>query len=467
MANFFKKLFSFEDKSTEDVVNKTVQNLFNEAFYKMIGGRDAQYDYNNKTYLEKGYGINPVIFSVIDQRCTKIKQVPLIVKKVKNKKQFNKYLSLKTATKGNYSIHQLANKSKLQSESLEEEIEFPLSRPNALQSWSDVFALSEIYLPTTGNVYWYVQSPEDGMNKDVPMNLYVLPSHLIKIVLKSTNDILREENPIEKFMLIEGDQFIEFPAKDVIHIKYPNPFFDFNGTHLYGLSKVKALLRNIESSNEGLNSNVKTMKNSGAFGFITGKNVLTPEQAMQLKEKLVEMDKNPDRLAKISGTSAPVEFTRISLTTDELKPFDFLKYDQKQICNVLGWSDKLLNNDESGQWGNAIKEEKKRVLLDTIVPDLILFENALNESFIKRFKGLEDAFCEFDYTELPEMQEDMKLLSEWLSKLPITPNEFRQAFKYETIDMEEMDIPMIDSSKKRIDEVGITQQDITKSFEII
>ena len=466
MANFFQKLFNFGDKQRENNVKDNVRNLFNEAFFQYIGGRSAEYDYNNNTYLEKGYGFNPVVYSVIDQRATKVKQIPIIVKSVKSKEGLKKYNDFKKSTKGNYSISQLAKKNILLNEATEIELAFPMEKPNIMQTWDEFFSLSEIYLPTTGNVFWYMQRPEVGLNKGVPKNIYVLPSHLIKIVLKDSTEILNAENPIKSFMLINGDQFIEFSVDEVIHIKYPNPFFDFNGGHLYGLSKIKSLLRNIESSNEALNNNVKAMKNGGAFGFISGKDVLTSDQATQLKEKLIEMDKSSDRLAKIAGTSAPVEFTRISMTTDELKPFDYLKYDQKQICNVLGWSDKLLNNDEGSKYEN-IKEERKRVLLDTIATDLQLFESALNERFIKLFKGYENAYCEFDYTELPEMQEDIKMMVEWLSKSPVTMNEFRQALKYDTIDSEEMNIVWIENNKKRIDDLGLTQLDINKSFEII
>ena len=78
--------------------------------------------------------------------------------------------------------------------------------------------------------------------------------------MKKDAKVLQDENPIEKYMLIEGNQYIEFPAENIIHVKYANPFFDFSGSHLYGLSPIKALLRNIESSNEALNQNVKTIK---------------------------------------------------------------------------------------------------------------------------------------------------------------------------------------------------------------
>lgn len=462
--NFLKSWIVKELQKQFDVSN----NKFNEAFFKMLGGREAQYDYENKTYINEGFGKNPLVFSVVKQKSDKLKSIPITVKKVKDKSNFKKYQDLLLATKGNMSIIQLANSLRLKSQSFDEiELDLPLERPNELQSWTDVKALSEIYLNLIGNVFLYAPSPENGLNAGTPTNLYVLPSHLIKLVLKKTENILTEENPIAKYMLIDGDQYIEFQEKDVIHIKYSNPFFDFNGSHLYGLSPIKSLLRNIESSNAALDHNLKTMLNSGVFGFISGKDrVLTQEQGDAMKQKLREMKIDKGVMSNYSGSSVPVEFTKLSVSTDELKPFDFLKFDLKQICNVLGWSDKLLNNDDGTKYEN-IKEEKKRVLIDSIIPDCKLIEEGLNDGFIKRFKGYENAYVEFDYTELPEMQEDMKAMSEWLKDAPITPNEYRKALKYDTIETEEMNVVWISNSKKRIDDVGVTSIDVQKSFEII
>ncbi len=459
-------LFNFLSKKNAN--NDLSRNLFYDAFFRYIGGREAQYNHNNKTYLKEGYGKNPLVFSVVKQKSDKLKSIPIIVKKVKDNTSFRKYIDLNLATKGNLSTVQLLNNLKLKNQGFEEvELDMPLKKPNAIQSWADIKALSEVYLSLTGNVFYYTPSPEDGLNKNIPNSLYILPSHLTKIVLKESKNILTEESPIEKYMLIEGDQFIEFPAKDVIHVKYSNPFYDFNGSHLYGLSPIASLLRNIESSNDAIDHNLKTMKNSGVFGFISAKDrVLDELQAKQLKQRLNEMKLDNRSMSNIAGVSVPVDFTKLSVSTDELKPFDYLNFDLKQICNVLGWSDKLLNNDNGSKYEN-IKEEKKRVLVDSIIPDATLIQEALNDQFIKKFKGYENAYLEFDFTETPEMQEDLKTLTEWMKDAPITPNEFRQAIKYDTIDTEEMNTVWINSNKKRIDDVSLTVADVNKSYEFI
>lgn len=444
------------------------ENLVNKAFFQFIGGKKAQYDYKDSVYLDKGYATNPDVFAVINQMCDKTKAVPYAVKKIKDDANFRKLQSIKTTTNGRYSIKQLADVRILESKAYEDkEMNFPLEKPNPNQTWADIHVLFKLFFRVTGNAYLFMAWPDEGKNTGVPQLLYVLPSHKMTIVLKKDADLIYDENPIDYYMLRDGDQNIKFPAEQIIHIKTANPFFDLNGSHLYGLSPIRALLKNIESSNEALNNNVMTMKNSGVYGFFSGKNAaLTPEQVSQMKLNLVEMDKNPGRLSRIAGFSLPLEFTKMSVDTKDLMPFEFLKYDQKTICNVLGWSDALLNNDDGGKYDKQ-KEERKRVITDNIQPDLILFDQAFTEKFIRRFKGYEDAVYEHDISELPEMQEDYKMMLEWMEKAYYTPNEIRAATKAETLDIEEMNVPWIDGGKKRIDDAGITASDVTKSYEYL
>lgn len=450
-----------------NLFKKKDSNLYNKAFFQYVGGLGAKYDEKASTYLNEGFGRNPDVFSMIMQMADKSRSVPYYVKKIANNSAKSEIDRLNYATKGNLSINQLAKKRQLETKAFEEkELPFPLAQPNPNQTWGDIISLFKVYMKTTGNFYLYLNYPLEGNNANVPKQVYVLPSHMVQIVLKKDAKVLQDENPIEKYMLIEGNRYIEFPAENIIHVKYANPFFDFSGSHLYGLSPIKALLRNIESSNEALNQNVKTIKNGGAFGFIGAKDSSTPltaEQAIALKEKLKEMDNDSGRLSRISGMSVPLTFTRISLTTDELKPFEFLKHDQKAIANVLGWSDKLLNNDDGAKYDN-VKEERKRVITDNIFPDLMLLAESLNKNFIKRFKGYENAFLEFDITELPEMQDDIKQLVEWMTKAPLTLNEQRAILKYEALTDDGMDVIWLDGGKKRIDEVGISDAEIRKAL---
>ena len=460
MANFFNWLTG---KPKE---NDGFQNSFNKALYEFMGGKEAQYDYKQKTYIEKGYGLNPDVYAVISQQSDKLNSIPYYVKEIDDKQARKQLQQLNDVTKGEYSIKQLHTKRKLETKAFKDNYKpFPLEQPNPNQTWSEIFALTKVFEQTCGNYFFYKVCPKDGTNKGVPQQMYILPSYLMKIVLKKDANLIETENVIDKYMLIEGNQFIEFETEDIIHVKLPNPFFDFDGGHLYGLSPMKVLLRNIESSNDALDQNVKTMKNGGVFGFIHAKegSTMTAEQAVQLKEKMKEMDKDPQRLSKIAGASVPLAFTKISLTTEELKPFEFLSYDQKIICNVLQWDVLLLNNKESSTFDN-LKTTQKFVILNHIMPRTKLLQDALNKDFIKLFPKYENCEIEWDYTELPEMQTDMKLLVEAYSNAPITPNEFREIIQFDPLTIDGMDTVYIDGGKKRIEDQGLSEDELNRAF---
>lgn len=437
--------------------DKRFVNAFNQAFFQLLGGATTKYDQNNVTYLEKGYNINPDVYSIINKQSLKTVSVPYAIKKVKDKKSHYELKQLNEATKGSVSFNQFVKQIKLQAKAYSDEtLPFPLEQPNPTQTWSDIWALYKTYMKVTGNCYIYFVTPEDGMNKGVPLLVYVLPAHMTEIVLKSNADMLSVESPISHYMLTEGNTYIEFKAENVIHIKYPNPNFDTQGSHLYGHSPLQAALRNINIQNSAIDNNIKMMQNSGAYGFLFGKGTpLTQDQANSLKEKLIELDNDTARLGKIGASSAEVGFQRIALTTDELKPFDYLQWDRNTICNVLNYPKELLGEKTGGSLAKTDSNDaRKELITNDIQPDLVLLQDSLNKHFLPRFKGYENAVIEWDCTELPEMQSEMKDMVEWLDKLPLTPNEMRTAFKYETLNDDGMDTVWINSGKTRVDEIS-------------
>lgn len=437
--------------------SKETKNAFNQAFYEWIGIGYVKYDAKNKTYLEKGYNENPDVYAIINKQTVKTVSVPYCVKEIEDKQSYQKLKQLDLATKGNFNITQYTKKVNLETKAYKDkEKPFPLEQPNPNQTWSDIIGLFKTYMKITGNYYQYSLSPEDGINKGVPKLVYALPSHLMQIVLKKNANLLIDENPIDYYILIDGDGYIQFPAADIIHVKYVNPNYDRAGSHLYGQSPLRAGLRNINSQNSAIDTNIKMLQSAGAYGFLYGKGTpLTQEQADSLKERLVEMDKDPKRLGKIGASSAEIGFQRISLTTDELKPFEYLNWDRKTICNVLNFPDELLNNDGKASLGSTdTNQARKSLITDDIQPDLVLLQDALNKSFIPRFKGYENSVIQWDVTELPEMQQDMKTQAEALNLLPLTPNEKRTVFKYETLNDDGMDVVWVSANQQRIDDVS-------------
>lgn len=430
-------------------------NLFNKAIYNYVGGYTNTYNATLETLMTKGYGENPIVNAVVNMQASKTTQVPYAIKKIDDEDSYIK--SKRYPIDINYFQKKALQRLELKAYEADEQ-PMPLQRPNPNQTWTDIMFLFKVYLKVCGNVYLYKLAPTEGANTGTPIQLYILPSHWMQIVLKPQANLLSVENPIDYFIMDQGAEFIKFPAESIIHVKRANPFYDQNGAHLYGFSELMAAIRNINSSNNAIDQNAKTMLNSGVYGFIhagDGQTPLTAEQAVSLKERLVDMDNSSKKLSNIAGASAKLGFTRISLTTDELKPFDYLAFDTKTICNSLNWPDELMNSDTGGSGLNSQKEiqARKRAITDNIKPDLDLLSDSLNKEFIQKFKGYENSVIEFDITELPEMQTDMSEMAKWINAVPLTLNEKRDVFNYEEVDGELMDEIYIPSGIININDI--------------
>lgn len=438
MSIFGYSLKKVDKHAHIQTTDNTLVNKINEALLG-LGFTFTEYDKNNKTYITKGYNSNSDVFAVVSQKATEVTRIPFFIKSIKDVQKKESYSQLRITTKNLLTPQIAIKKALLESKAFEEkEFRMPLDKPNPNQSWREFFALYETFMDLTGNFYIYLRSAMDGVNAGAPVEMYILPSHLMQIVLKDNINILDESQPIDYYTLTEGNKLVKFGYDEVVHIKLPNPNFDLMGSHLYGMSPLRSALTNIQSSNSATSLNAKTLANGGAFGFISPKagQAFTPEQAKAVKDRLVEMDNNTHRLSNLAGASMEMVLTRISLTTDELKPFDYLEYDQKAICNVLHWDDKLLNSDEGAKYDNY-KTALRRAITSGVSPNLRLLEECFNSQILPRFKAYKNTVLIFDETELPEMQDDMESLTTWLNNAldrgVITRDEYRLAINYAEI----------------------------------
>ncbi len=57
---------------------------------------------------------------------------------------------------------------------------------------------------------------------------------------------------------------------------------------------------------------------------------------------------------------------------------------------------------------------RKQVVIDNIIPDLELLASAFNTDILPLFKNYKGTCLYFEYSELPEMQEDMTEMVAWV-----------------------------------------------------
>ena len=427
------------EKYLGQAINKYYINSFSQ-----IGDINASFDFNKTWAIETAYSKNPDVYAIINQLSGKMAQVPHYVKKIENEKNLNTF----KLNRKNITLEHLKVKNKTFSD---EYLSFPLETPNPLYGWKHFIQLYATYLNITGDVFIYKHTNELEEVK----GYYILPSNFMRIFIKGNNYDFSEESPILGYeMQVSTGKSIPFSADEVIHVKLPNPVWTTNGEQLYGFSPLKSAYFNVENVVEANKHLHKMFKSSGAFGFIFSKGEsLDQKQAQQFKDRILEMDASKERLAKIAGIGTEVGFQRIALSNKEMEPWSSLAYDRKTIANVLGWSDKLMNNDGKSTLGeDQLSDIRKRVLLDTVLPQIELLEEELTKEFLQ-FDGYENTRVMFDITEMPEVQDDINKIIEWASKSPLTVNEIRKLIKYEPYESDVADKPLIKSGYITIDEL--------------
>jgi len=101
----------------------------------------------------------------------------------------------------------------------------------------------------------------------------------------------------------------------------------------------------------------------------------------------------------------------------------------KDLCNIYNVPVTLFNNTESSTYNN-VKEAKKALYQNCVIPELIKIQDELNRWLAPMYG---DNICiEYDFSVIPELQEETDKIVEQMSKAWwLTPNEKRAAMSYD------------------------------------
>ena len=440
--SWFRNVFQVNRSATAyqnpGLTGKFRNNNYYDAFLQYLGHwGQTNYDPKRPEYISEGYMQNGDVYAVVNQIATKASSVPFSVRKITDPMSERVLIQKRSSLiRGDERSHMELKLLGAQAYSPDPQ-PLPFAVPNPHQTWPEFIALHETFYNVVGESFLYWTTPTMGVNKGKPIQLFCLPAHLIQIVVKDGwMELPLGESPVAYYQLIYQDRYYKFPAEQVMHITMSNPEFDYQGRHLYGLSPLRAVWYEIMAGNEGNKNNIRMQKSGGGIGLIYGKkDILEEEQAKELKQRLVEMRNDPTALSQIAGISMEIGFERIALSTKDMMPYDNQTYVQKKICNALGWSDKLLNNDEGAKYDNMV-QAYKTVITNKLEPDLNALGEALTRFFLPKF-GTAYKNCKwiFHYEQLPEMQTDIKSMTEWILPLiregVITRKEARNIMNFE------------------------------------
>lgn len=418
MASFIDRL--------KAIVNKNAQNTnlnYNKAIYNWLGESIVWNTENDDSYITEGYRKNATIYSLINLITKAATTIPFQIYEVTNENDYKRYKSLTSGTIDNSTINKAALLQKSSLVELQDtELHELLDRPNPAQSYNSFISELIAFGKLTGNRYIYGIGPETGSKVGKYSELYVMPSQIMEIV---SGGIMQ---PVEKYK-IEYNGTFEIPASEICHIKDFNPYYDGSGSHLYGQSPLRAGLRTLTTNNEAVQTGVKYLQNQTARGLLMSEEGdLNEVQAQQLKDKFRKQFQGSNNAGDVIITPKKLSWVNFGLNASDVSLIEQYNASIKDLCNIYNVPVQLLNNTDSTSYNN-MKEAKKALYQNAVIPELLKIKDELNRWLAPKYGN---KLCiEFDFTVIPELQEEADKVVDQLAKAWwLTPNEKRSVMSY-------------------------------------
>ena len=453
MASYFSRL--------RDGIAKNFQNTnleFNKIIYNYLGQSIIWNPDNDDTYIDKGYRFNSTVYSIVNLIAKTASSIPFQIYEVKSENELKRYKSITTGLANGFSLHKAEMQRKHALVELEHtELHELLNRPNPSQSYSSWIQEIIAFGKLTGNRYVYGIKPDSGPNQSKIKELYILPSQSVEI---NSNGIFE---PISSYTLDYNGQY-HIESEDICHIKDFNPYYDGTGSHLYGMSPLKAGLRTLDTNNEAVTTGVKYLQNQTARGVLMSEEGdLNEVQARALKDKFRQQYQGSDNAGDVIITPKKLSWVNFGLNASDVSLIEQYNASIKDLCNIYQVPVVLLNNTESSTYNNVI-EAKKSLYQNAIIPELNKIKDELNRWLVPQFG--ENLYLDFDYTDISELQPEMeKVVTQMSNAWWVTPNEKRAAMNYgideENEEMNDYYIPAnLMTSKEEVIEEDFKSVDI-------
>jgi len=418
MASWFDRFRNLIVKNTQQTAQE-----YNRAIYNYLGQNVLWNPDNDDTYINEGYRKNATVYSIINIITKAASTIPIRVYKKVSDTELKRYKSI---TSGTFDASVLMKANRIRKHALMEmehtDLDKLLDRPNPAQSYASFISELIAFGKLTGNRYIYGIGPSTGENLGKVKEMYVMPSQVVEIV---SGGIME---PVKEYQ-IEYNGVYKIPANEICHIKDFNPFYDGSGSHLYGQSPLKAGLRSMTTNNESVETGVKYLQNQTARGVLMSEEGdLNEVQAQQLKDKFRQNFQGSSNAGDVIITPKKLSWVNFGLNASDLSLIEQYNASIKDLCNIYAVPAVLLNNTESSTYNN-VKEAKKSLYQNAVIPELLKIRDELNRWLAPKFG--ENLFIDFDFSVIPELQEEMdKVVAQMSASWWITPNEKREAMSY-------------------------------------
>jgi HK97 family phage portal protein len=417
--------------------------------YQFVGGALVPIADNQQNYIKNGYGVNDIIYSIINLILDKVRIAPWQVYEVTDESSLKLLHGIQSRkTFGGEDARRsrdLAIKAFKPAKNPGKWGEV-LKYPNAEETFQDLIAAGAGFKMLTGNRFLWANILSGGANTGLPHELHIMPSQFVSILAQG-------KFPIRKV----GYQMTSISAQnytveEVLHEKYYNYDYTVSGNHLVGMAPLKAALRLTNRNNSALEASTAKFQNGGVQSiiYVDDQRLMGDDadaQARALKKGLIDEWTGPETWGKVVASGYKVGSVNLGLSPVELAIIDAEKWDMRRFCNIFGGVPSQLLNDPENKTYNNQKEGEKALTSRCALSLLTSFRDAINRQAVT-YWGLDKKYIiDFDMTVFTELQEDIGEMMKWLEPMAkltgMPPNRVLDILGLEKIAKPEFDEPWI------------------------
>jgi phage portal protein BeeE len=409
-------------------------SLFSRTTWRTLftGQREVLPDITARTAVTEGYEKNAAVYAIIETDAEKFASIPRYVvdAKLLQEKKGKLPLKYKDYTKQKQVDGAL---SKL------------IDRPNPMQGQAAFFRTVRAFYKTCGEAFiWLNRGDIEGKTDTqialMPvLEMYVLPSYLVKVIPDPDNIW-----GVLGYILQVSGQDLPLKKVDVIHWKSTNLGADNSlRDMLRGMPALKPGAGALQQNNDATLGSVRMIQNDGAKGALFAKTLGTPPQETQVRSVIDRKINNNDMKGAVAALQGDWGYVDLGKTSIDLQLLEAKQWSWKELCAVLGPPYQLF--DPSVTYAN-LEFAQKNWITNKMIPASKELDDELNRVLLRAFAVEGALLIVCDYSELPELQEDMAKMTVWLKDAYwITPNQKLEMQGYEKRPEPEFDEPWMPS----------------------
>lgn len=414
------------DKRVNQQVSYITQNLFQQNLNQLINNVQVTINPNGYNYSEKGFEQVGAVYECVDLIVKKFVACPWIVYRIKNQKEYKKYLQLSESPASLGPA--LIAKSKALEEVSMPAIEKLLENPNAETDGDTLWELQCALLLLRGNSYIYGNAGNDQDRAAGKWSeIWGVPSDMTITAGQSFME------PVVEYQMTNYLQNKKFPANQIKHIKTLNPRYDPAGSQRFGIPPLRPYLYSLDILNNADKEADKQVKNGGTIGLLNPENKEDnwgDDQREQTHESLKTAYTSNDKLDRIVPVSIPLKWTQIGLPIGDLQLLALAKVKSDDVYKCFHIPLQF-NNQDTATYNN-LPVANRQMAYNAVAPICRKFSKGMTEFICKPYNTSQATYIvEKDYLSLPELQDDVKGTVDYLMKADfLTKNEKREVIGY-------------------------------------